>query len=1285
MKKLIILCLTSILAFLLTGMTYASVLFHDTEFLESDWKTHGNGSVERSSDITPLVGSHSLRKFNNNDGNGGFRETVPFGRNFILEGWLYRETVIGGGNAERLTVVNSNDDGYGFAITQNNIRVEKRVNDARSNLGSLVSWTRPEQQWFRFRFTANDDDTLTLEVFNSDGTVAASVTSAADSDFNSFDRVTVQGGTVYYVDNLKLSLQSENSVALVQTPYEAGVQVDPNILLILDNSNSMVEDTTGAVAASCNPGPAANCIAGSAAPTSKSETIRGVARNIVNDYENRINLGLMAYQQHPARTNRSPAGGTASNIVRWDLVDRIYDVSYNPANFNSNFQFDLTTWDSNTKRFRIPNPTDANNFIHFNIRVPGYTSGTGAVQFCRTRETGNGYLTENFLFRCYTTKTGTSDNFSTNDNNTAGGYGGTASNTSGSLNDSARARGVTHWGQRMVALPFNREEWLSSGSPGLGYLHIPIAPLTTQHRNSILTKLGVVPYPNTFNADIITDPAQPLINAGLTPIEGTLLTATDYWSSRGASSGTNFGNNQGFANATPMPESCGADATIWLTDGMPSADQSGNVYGANVALALADAVSASESLRNTGESDLFVVGFAMPPTVSPTQLQQLAPDVNGQPRSFLADNAAQLDNALRGIFDSILSDSVQSTTSVALSSQNAGPGNNIFVSQYTSSDWSGEIRSLDFVTGQTNWNTNQTYRTTMPNTPVYTINTATQTGVQLLANQLSSLSINQQIALSISPSSNTPDGREADRVSWLLGNDNLAGFRTRRNNTNQFLPMGDIVNAAPVYYGGKRYFGYDLLPGSEGSKYLNYSASSRPEALFVGANDGKLHVFNPDNGSPLFAYLPGEFLNPSYGESSTAARINSLMREDYSHKFYVDGNVTYSDVYINNAWKTVLVGTLGNGGRSVYALNITNPHNFTASNDVLWEFTHPDLGFGVKDASIVRLANGTWAAVFGNGYNSVSNRSKLFVVDIETGDLIRAIDTGQGSSASPNGLAGSISTDWPKLNLITAYTYAGDLLGNLWRFDLRSTDPSDWSANLVFSARDQDNAPQPITAKPQLTAHPDNSSKLIVLFGTGSYFRVNDNSNTDTQTFYGIHDQPADPSFIAPTRTNLVERSIHWSGMASGYEVRQVTNTPNLTSTDQGWYLDFDEIPGERIVSQARTPLRGFASRVIFNTLIPIPSTDVCTPPSRDGFIMALNPVTGARIDNSIFDINQDGEFDDADKVNNISVSGVRFGSGSSSQSALGDGTEIFIDETGEQLAMEDSQGSGRVSWQEIR
>ncbi|WP_416885187.1 PilC/PilY family type IV pilus protein [Marinospirillum sp.] len=1070
---------------------------------------------------------------------------------------------------------------------------------------------------------------------------------------------------------------SAERVNLSQIPFEAGVQVDPNILMILDNSNTMVEDVDGAVAATCSPGPNANCEAGSRSPLSKSEIIRGVARNIVNEYEGRINLGLMSYQQHPVSTNNRNAG-TTTNVVRWSLVDRIYDVSYNPSNFDPNFIFTLNNWDSTTKNQRVTNPADTNRFIYYNIKVPGYSSVLNATQsFCVNNEAGNAFREEPFRFDCYDVKTGTSDLLNS-------GYSSFSGSTDGFLSASARARGVTHWGRRMVGLPYNRDEWLSSGSPGYGYLHQPIRPLDETHRDRILTKLGLVPYfaPGaTLPANITTDANQPIINAGLAPLQGTLETARDYM--RGLTGTTAFGTAQGSGNAAnPLPNSCGVDAALWLTDGLPSASRTGGVYGSNVAQALADAVASAADFRSTTNADLFVVGFAMPPTVSPTQLQQLAPDEGDQPRSFLAENAGELDDALRRIFDTIISNTELNSTSVALSNSFSGPNNNVFITEYSSSNWSGSITSKNFASDEVNWDTNNTYRTTIANTPLYTLNTTTRKGIRLQTDTLGQLDEIQQVALNTSPSNNTVDGLAASRVSWLLGTNNLSQFRTRQNALGAFLPMGDIVNSAPLFYSGNRYFGYDLLPGLEGSRYVNFSKNQRSQALFVGANDGKVHAFNPENGHPLFAYMPGEFLRPAHSGSTGAAQINSLMARDYNHRYYVDGNLTYSDAYLNGTWQSVLVGTLGNGGKTVFALNITDVTSFNPTNHVMWEFNHPDLGYGVRDANILRLANGDWVAVFGNGVNSANNKAMLFVVDLATGDLIKTIDTGAGSFSTPNGLSSVTSTDWPKLNLISTLSYAGDLLGNLWRFDLSSSNPDNWSATLVFTATDQDDKGQPITAPPHLSVHPTQDNTLIISLGTGSYFMVGDNTNSDTQSFYGLYDQPYNSNFTQIDRSDLQEQQVFNTETLSGKEVRLVTN--NTINNHRGWFIDLPET-GERVISQARSPLRGVASRIIFNTLIPVQSNDICVPPSRDGFIMALNPVSGSRIDEVIFDINEDGEFDINDKFDDTDISGVRFGSGEQSQSAIGDETETFVAGDGSQITMSDAGGSTRVSWQEIR
>src|SRR5690606_38982071 len=223
-----------------------------------------------------------------------------------------------------------------------------------------------------------------------------------------------------------------------------------------------------------------------------------------------------------------------------------------------------------------------------------------------------------------------------------------------------------------------------------------------------------------------------------------------------------------------------------------------------------------------------------------------------------------------------------------------------------------------------------------------------------------------------------------------------------------------------------------------------------------------------------------------------------------NHRYYVDGSPTVADAYIGERWRTLLVGGLNKGGQSVYALDVTEPQNFAenaADDIVLWEFTDPDLGYSFSQPAIVRLQDGTWAAVFGNGYNnteedddpSATGNAVLFVVDLASGALIRKLDTGVGMAGDPsgddrpNGLATVAPVD-DTGNRRIDFIYAGDLFGNLWRFDLRQAAPASWSLRRLFlacSSHPCDDADrQPITSRPSVVRHPTGRGR-IVLFGTG--------------------------------------------------------------------------------------------------------------------------------------------------------------------------------------------------------
>jgi type IV pilus assembly protein PilY1 len=293
--------------------------------------------------------------------------------------------------------------------------------------------------------------------------------------------------------------------------------------------------------------------------------------------------------------------------------------------------------------------------------------------------------------------------------------------------------------------------------------------------------------------------------------------------------------------------------------------------------------------------------------------------------------------------------------------------------------------------------------------------------------------------------------------------------------------------------------------------------------LYVGANDGMLHGFDAASGDEKIAYIP-EGLHDRLGE---------LTRPGARHLYYVDGSPFTGDLYLGSPgsreagrWRTFLAGFLGAGGKGYLVLDVTDPRAFEASNAariVVLDRTgapglDPDIGhmFGepVMEASdpsisrqITRLNNGRWALVMGNGYNSDDEKAVLLIQHLDGArELVKiAADTQPGGS---NGLSSPRLIDLdgdgtPDL------AYAGDLQGNLWKFDLSAASPTDWKVAFagvpLFVARDATHAArQPITSAPAWHLHPEGG--LMIAFGTGRLLTGADRADTQVQTLYGIHD-----------------------------------------------------------------------------------------------------------------------------------------------------------------------------------
>ncbi|MFC4260130.1 pilus assembly protein [Marinobacter lacisalsi] len=648
--------------------------------------------------------------------------------------------------------------------------------------------------------------------------------------------------------------------------------------------------------------------------------------------------------------------------------------------------------------------------------------------------------------------------------------------------------------------------------------------------------------------------------------------------------------------------------------------------------------------------------------------------VNSRGGYFNASDPTTLATALSGILQDMVSRVEQSTTAAAASSAVFRQGALSYSAGFRSTDWSGAVQATQILSGGARGKLIWDAERELESKGHGARKLYTYTGSAAVSlNSLGDLSASQQTALNTALDG-TADGLGADRIDWLRGDNGAnVNFRDREfqpeGSTNTYLRLiGDIIGSNPQY-AGKTNFGFRRLPGSEGTSYATFRADQgyqdRPDVIYVGANDGFLHAFNSLTGEELFAYMPGEFLEPENGNAYAA--VNELMSQQYDHKYFVDGTPVISDAYINGQWKTILVGTTGVGGKTVFALDITDPESFSAS-DVLWEFTHEDLGYGVSDARIVRLsdaAGGKWAAVFGNGYNSLSNESSLFLVDLEDGSLINQLSTGEGDAAAPNGMAAPVVMA-DRTTGMAVRAYAGDLHGNLWRFSIDSNSPK---TTKMFEATDGSGAAQPITAAPQVAYVPQGSNtEVVVVFGTGSFFRTTDIDDSQYQSLYGVYD---DGKASGLDRGDLLTQTIETQSTAN-YMVQNgaTTETQSLDiriisdnamgATDKGWHMDLDTSSGERVVSPAGFPSGYPVTRVRFSTLIP--ETNVCST-GQEGYIMDLDLLTGGQTENAVFDLNRDGEYGAGDAANSQVVNGVRnVLSGERISVIMDRGTDLFLD-----------------------
>jgi type IV pilus assembly protein PilY1 len=736
---------------------------------------------------------------------------------------------------------------------------------------------------------------------------------------------------------------------------------------------------------------------------------------------------------------------------------------------------------------------------------------------------------------------------------------------------------------------------------------LPLPPAATPTSTALLAQLVAgAAWPRPYQENPAA-PVAPAINT-LTLAD----VATKYWV-------TDLRPGTGPGKDNNVPASISKDPAYWqhvVMFGVAIAAKGSLPYDVN------DSKVAAQTLIDLGVDPNSAVP-APNPTVPysakvwphPTNLQDTAIDdlwhaaVNSRGKFFNVNSAQQLSSALREALNDIGSRSA-SASGAGLANPNLSLDSVAYVPSYTSGEWSGELSAqvVDPVTGQagveiwrhsaklfaqaggTGWDVNRKL--------------LTKAGTATVPFRYDSLNTTQQASLGTTPA-------ESKAVLNYLRGERLNEDQT--NSIYKFRPraeknlLGDITLSEPrAIAAPSESYAESFNPGYQA---FRTAKASRVPMVYFGANDGFLHAVNGEKtgtnaGNEMFSYVPSQLLRTgATGIAALTYKPLDLPPKKFSHKFYVDGTPFSRDVDFSRTnqsgtsptttftatpdWRTVLITGLGKGGSSYVALDVTTPPTgaeteaaLASSGRILWEFTDPDMGFTYGKPAIVKAARYGWVALLAGGYNNVSgpNAGKgiVYVVDVKSGTLLHKFITPDGSATDPLGLAHLDAFIPDGTDYTATEIYAGDLFGNVWRFDVSAATPYSTTGVKLAQLRDASNNSQPITSYPLPYIDPINGKRFVAV-GTGKLLTSTDLTDLSQQTFYNI----ADGTVYLPKTTGL---PVTRAGLSP---VSRTTNAANLADTIDGWYQDL--LPtGERIIKE---------SLAVFGVVVPTtisPSSDPC-------------------------------------------------------------------------------------------
>ena len=671
--------------------------------------------------------------------------------------------------------------------------------------------------------------------------------------------------------------------------------------------------------------------------------------------------------------------------------------------------------------------------------------------------------------------------------------------------------------------------------------------------------------------------------------------------------------------------------------------------------------------------------------------------VNGHGKYVNVRNSAGFMSEMAGILAEIAS-RTGTSAGVAVASRALQANNQKFVPSYKTKDWTGDLKAYAVDVhgrqGALQWSVLD--RLPKPIDRTMYVGTGNTSGPAASpfywdsAEDKPAQRMTDRARRALIQGAGKKDEDGSPLVLYLRGDRTESGkkFRTQLQNA----VIGHIVNSQPAYIGTAIDRGYRYLPAAFGSaksgadSYRDYVAQKAarscsttiqsgaakvcgPAMVFVGSNEGFLHGFNanPDpvksGGREIFAFAPFASLS-ELGRSS---------RPEFQARFMMDGPLIERDAFWGNRWHNVVVGTTGAGPKAVFALDVTQTDFHGLDKAVLWELSDANqtvkanadaIGHVLQEPEVGVLADGRWVVVIGNGYESRSKRAQLLVVELQTGQVIARLDTSVGSDSQPNGLGGvALVRDG---NQVITGAFAGDLRGNVWKFDLASTRPSDWKVSYgkkpMFTTQDG----RAITAAPVLVTHP--LGGVMVLVGTGKLFEVGDNevpanydrNNGPFDVLYGLWDtarlsvdRNGNRTWAADDRKNpdgTTSKGNDGIPIKPGTVVtRKLQVTPGMTlvkipledqanrnldwTRDRGWRVtlkDMIAVGGQRNIVTPQL----MSGLVLFETMSPwVDEVSAACRPRIDtpGFALALDPLSGRMSSKSLIDTNNDKLVDGGD------------------------------------------------------